>query len=152
MIEGEKRIYGSVDQGMKSSGSRWRGCCTLRSEYASNWPHCSLCGQDIRTNADLAYQMFCNAKLYLDDKELTHDEFRQILLGVPEPARDSKNQFRNPESYGLDPFREWGRRELGRSIVLADLDIAIRRYGPRFGLDADGDLMIIEKKEVWPSR
>jgi len=152
MTEGEKRIYGSIDHGMKANGSRWRGCHNLKIEYAQSWPRCSLCGQDIRIDADLAYSMFCEANLYWDNKEITHDELRQALLGVPGSARDSRNQFRNPESYGLDPFREWGRRELGRSIVLADLDIAIRRYGPRFGLDADGDLMIIEKKEVWPSR
>ena len=32
-------------------------------------------------------------------------------------------------------------------MVLVDLDLAVRRYGPDFGLDADGDLMLIEKKE-----
>jgi len=149
MIEGERRIYYWISDGLKSN-PRWRGCHTLKVEYAQGWPRCSLCKQDIRTDAELAYSMFCEAKLYWDNREITHDELREILLQHPEPAMNSRNRFRNPESYGLDPFREWGRRELGRGIVLADLDIAIRRYGPRFGLDSDGDLMLIEKKEVWP--
>jgi len=149
MTEGEKRIYDWISHRMDSD-PRWRGCHTLKIEYVQNWPCCPLCKQDIRTNADLAYSMFCVAKLYLDNREITHDELREILLQHPETAMNSRNQFRNPESYGLDPFREWGRRELGRDIVIADLDVAIRRYGPRFGLDSDGDLMLIEKKEIWP--
>ena len=47
-------------------------------------------------------------------------------------------------------MREWMRRELPSSrdgLVLVDLDLAIRRYGQRYGLDADGDLLLLEKKE-----
>jgi len=146
---GEKRVNGWIDHRL-APDPRWRGCHILRIEYAKKWPRCPQCNQDIRTDADLAYSMFCEAKLYWDNREITHDELRQILLQNQDLPIDSKNQFRSPESYGLDPFREWGRRELGRDIVLVDLDIAIRRYGPRFGLDSDGDLMLVEKKETWP--
>jgi hypothetical protein len=59
-------------------------------------------------------------------------------------------EFRGAERYGLDPFREWGRRILPPSrdgYVNIDGDSLSRRYGPRFGLDSNGDLMAIEKKE-----
>lgn len=58
------------------------------------------------------------------------------------------------QGHGIDPFREWGRRELpgpkdGKrsGLVWVDLDGAIRRYGPAFGLDDSGDLLLYEKKE-----
>jgi hypothetical protein len=47
-------------------------------------------------------------------------------------------------------MREWMRRELPGSkdgMVIADLDLAVRRYGERYGLDAEGDLLLLEKKE-----
>jgi hypothetical protein len=47
-------------------------------------------------------------------------------------------------------MREWMRRELPGSrdgMVLVDLDLAVRRYGDRYGLDAEGDLLLLEKKE-----
>lgn len=54
------------------------------------------------------------------------------------------------QGYGRDPMREWMRREFpgGKDgLVLVDLDLAVRRYGPKYDLDAEGDLMLIEKKE-----
>ena len=54
------------------------------------------------------------------------------------------------QSYGIDPFREWGRRVLPHSLdgnVIVDLDVAVRHYGPNYQLDRLGDLMLIEKKE-----
>jgi hypothetical protein len=35
----------------------------------------------------------------------------------------------------------------GEGMVIVDLDMAIRRYGSKYGLDSHGDLMLIEKKE-----
>ena len=58
------------------------------------------------------------------------------------------------QGYGIDPMREWMRRELpgssdghGSGIVLIDLDLAVRRYGAAYGLDSIGDLLLVEKKE-----
>lgn len=54
------------------------------------------------------------------------------------------------QGYGIDPFREWVRRELPGSsngFVISDIDYGVRLYGDNFGLDEDGDLMLIEKKE-----
>jgi hypothetical protein len=54
------------------------------------------------------------------------------------------------QGHGIDPMREWMRRELPGSkdgMVLVDLDLAVRRYGNRYGLDAEGDLLLLEKKE-----
>lgn len=54
------------------------------------------------------------------------------------------------QGYGNDPMREWMRRELpgGKDgLVLIDLDLAVRRYGENYGLDAEGDLLLVEKKE-----
>jgi hypothetical protein len=47
-------------------------------------------------------------------------------------------------------LREWMRRILPgprEGIVISDLDIGIRRYGPNYDLDGEGDLMLMEKKE-----
>lgn len=55
------------------------------------------------------------------------------------------------QGHGIDPLREWMRRELPNAsdgIVIIDADCAVRRYGPNYGLDSDGDLMLIEKKEA----
>lgn len=60
----------------------------------------------------------------------------------------SKHKWR--QGYGIDPMREWIRRELPGSrkgMVVIDLDMAVRRYGPNYGLDSTGDLMLVEKKE-----
>ena len=58
------------------------------------------------------------------------------------------------QGHGIDPMREWMRRELpgskdglGNGIVLVDLDLALRRYGRKYGSDSMGDLLLIEKKE-----
>lgn len=54
------------------------------------------------------------------------------------------------QGFGIDPMREWMRRELPSArdgMVISDLDVAIRRYGQRYGLDAEGDLRLLEKKE-----
>ena len=54
------------------------------------------------------------------------------------------------QGYGIDPMREWMRRELPSSrdgLVLVDLDLAVRRYGNNYALDAVGDLLLLEKKE-----
>ena len=54
------------------------------------------------------------------------------------------------QGHGIDPAREWMRRNLPGSkegMVLVDLDLAIRRYGKHYGLDGEGDLMLVEKKE-----
>ena len=54
------------------------------------------------------------------------------------------------QGHGIDPFREWGRRVLPDAPdgnVLVDLDVAVRHYGSNYGLDASGDLLLIEKKE-----
>lgn len=49
---------------------------------------------------------------------------------------------------GIDPLRAWGRYYLpSDGLVCADLDYGFRRYGPNFGLDQEGDLMLLEKKE-----
>jgi hypothetical protein len=51
---------------------------------------------------------------------------------------------------GIDPMREWMRRDLPKpseGLVLTDIDLAVRRYGKRFGTDAEGDLMLVEMKE-----
>ena len=60
------------------------------------------------------------------------------------------SELRWRQGHGIDSFREWGRRCLprpGAGMVITDLDIGIRRYGNNFGLDQEGDLMLIEKKE-----
>ena len=150
MTEGERRIYTWISKSMSARGLSWRGCHVLQVVYITKWPICGTCKQAIRTDSDLAYRMFCEAKLFWDGKAINHDELRQILLQTNELAVNSNGGFRYPGTYGLDPFREWGRRELGLCIVIADLDYAVRRYGERFGLDAEGDLMLIEKKERWP--
>lgn len=152
MTTGEKYIYDYVSDGMVKSSKEWRGSHTLRVYYRDQWPTCHCCNQAVRIDADTAYEMFMNAKIEWNGTEISHEQLRGILLGQKEGAVNSGGRFRNAGSYGIDPFREWGRRELGREIVLADLDIAVRRYGRRFGLDESGDLMLIEKKEVWPSR
>lgn len=54
------------------------------------------------------------------------------------------------QGHGIDPLREWMRRDLpasSKGLVIIDMDVALRRYGRRYGLDALGDLMLIEKKE-----
>lgn len=149
MTEGERRIYRWIERNHKSDGDPFRGAHTLKVYYQDTWPVCECCGQAVRVDVDTAYQMFCRATLKWDGKDVSHDELRDILLGLPSSIEDSQNTFRSASSYGLDPFREWGRRELGRNVVLADIDVALRRYGERFGLSADGDLMLIEKKERW---
>ena len=145
MTEGERRIYESL--------SPSRGSHTLTIIYTQNWPRCTLCRQAVRTDADIAYKMFCDASLLWDGKALTHNELRTILMdGETFMERGSGGSFRRPGEYGLDPVREWARRELGKTgVVLADIDIAVRRYGPRFGLNSNGDAMLIEKKERWPN-
>lgn len=55
------------------------------------------------------------------------------------------------QGWGIDPFREWGRRDLpgpAEGIVIIDLDNAIRRYGEAHGYPKQGDLILIEKKEM----
>jgi hypothetical protein len=119
----------------------------------SSWPRCECCKQSIRSDPDLAYNMFLCAKLYWDNKEISHDTLRDIFLGLSESkAVNSNGSLKYPGEYGVDPVREWMRRELGGSIVIIDADYAVRRYGKRFNLSADGDLMLIEKKERWPIR
>lgn len=54
------------------------------------------------------------------------------------------------QGHGIDPVREWMRRVLpgpAQGVVIIDLDYAFRRYGERLGLDREGDLLLIEKKE-----
>jgi hypothetical protein len=54
------------------------------------------------------------------------------------------------QRYNNDPFREWMRRDFppaSDGFVPIDIDNAIRCYGKKFGLDGDGDLLLIEKKE-----
>ena len=160
MTEGERRIYHWIDdrvyrdndskQGYERDPSTWRGSHTMVVEYKRPWPICECCGQHVRVDADTAYMMFCESSIKWNGENITHNELRFKLLGIDDGVTDSKGSFRNPASYGIDPFREWGRRELGKNIVLIDLDIAVRRYGDRFGLDSNGDLMLIEKKERWP--
>jgi len=149
MTEGERRIYTYISESMEKLGTKYRGAHTLRIHYDCVWPVCDCCKQAVRINSDEAYNMFLRATLIWNGKEVTHEELRYILLGISDDVIDSHGVFRNPESYGIDPFREWGRRVLGKSIVLADLDISVRRYGSRFDLDSHGDLMLIEKKETW---
>lgn len=56
---------------------------------------------------------------------------------------------------GIDPLREWIRVDYPDSrdgLVVEDLDLAIRRYGPGYDLPAEGDLMLVSKKtshETW---
>ena len=147
MTEGERRIYNWISDRMKDNN--YRGAHTLVVHYKREWPICDCCGQSIRVDSDLGYAMFCEASLRWDGREISHNELREILLGIECEAIDCNSSFRRPGEYGLDAFREWGRRELGRNIVLIDLDISVRRYGTRFGLSEDGDLMLIEKKELW---
>ena len=131
--------------------TKYRGFHVFGVQYSSEWPKCEWCNQAIRSDKNLAYSMFVNATVFWDGEQITHDQLRDNLLGiVGSEAVDSKCHFRNPSEYGIDPVREWMRRELGLNIVIVDLDYAVRRYGTRFGLDSEGDLMLIEKKEVWP--
>ena len=61
------------------------------------------------------------------------------------------SELRFRQGHGIDPFREWARRELPQpeeGLVISDLDYAFRRYGEMFFLDGLGDLMLIEKKEM----
>jgi len=54
------------------------------------------------------------------------------------------------QSSSVDPFRAWVRKILpsGKDgFVITDLDIAVRRFGKNYGLDGEGDLLLIEKKE-----
>lgn len=54
------------------------------------------------------------------------------------------------QGHDVIPFRAWGRKEFPNSrdgMVIVDIDVAIRRYGQRYSLDDEGDLMIIETKE-----
>lgn len=117
--------------------------------YTSEWPRCAECGQLIRTDADLAYKMFADASLAWDGKPIDHYELRDLLLGDELwIERESGGKFNRPEEYGLNPLREWCRRELGRTgVVVVDIDAVVRRYGDRFGLDAVGDQMLVEIKE-----
>ena len=57
--------------------------------------------------------------------------------------------FRNPEHLQVLPEREWLRQQLpsGREGFIAeDLDLVVRAYGPRYGLDALGRFRLIELK------
>ena len=130
-----------------------RGYHVLKIIYKSDWPKCSKCNQAITTDADFAYSLFCDADLWWDGGAVAHNKLRQILLGKDDDTeRQSNHNFRDPQNYNLIPFREWARRELGRTgLVLADIDTGVRRFGPRFSLGPDGDAMLIETKERWPS-
>lgn len=51
--------------------------------------------------------------------------------------------------HGRDPMREAIRRDMPNSrdgVVFTDIDLAVRHFGPNYGLDSDGDLMVIECK------
>ncbi len=149
--QGENRVYGWISDELDRQGKLWRGVHELSVHYKQSWPHCGGCNQAIRTDANLAYAMFLESDLYWDGEKITHETLKSVLLGKSDEDRDSGVRFRSPGTYGIDPLREWGRRILGRDIVLCDLDLAVRRYGPRFGLNPYGDLMLIEKKESWGS-
>ena len=61
-----------------------------------------------------------------------------------------RNGFRNPHQYGIDPMREWMRHacpSASDGFVPIDVDLAVRTYGSVFGIDAEGTLMVVEKKE-----
>lgn len=106
----------------------------------------------IRIDQDRAMALFLAAELWWDNRPMTHAELRAILLENEQwEERSTMRRFHRPNSYGLDPFREWCRRELGETgVVVVDVDNVVRRYGRRFMLDEAGDAMLIEKKEQWP--
>ena len=77
MTEGERRLAESLHP--------IRGVHALTVIYIANWPRCPGCRQAIRTDPDLAYELFLNAGLRWDGKSISHDELRNILgrtLGV----------------------------------------------------------------------
>ena len=143
--QGERRLLDSLNAS--------RGYHELLIRYKEDWPRCIYCGQSIRTDYDLAYQLFITADLWWDGKAITHNALRSVLMENEQfEERSSGKIFRQPDNYGLCPFREWCRRELGKTgVVIADIDNGLRRYGPRFNLDSNGDAMLIEKKEKWPT-
>lgn len=62
------------------------------------------------------------------------------------------SHYKFGQIWRIDPINEVIRREFsgveGNSgFVVSDIDHLIRRYGPKFDLSQDGDLMLIEKKE-----
>lgn len=60
-----------------------------------------------------------------------------------------KPVFRNPDKFQVLPLREYLREELppgSAGCVVEDLDLLVRHYGMRYGLDATGRFMLIEQK------
>jgi len=58
-------------------------------------------------------------------------------------------KFRNPDKFQVLPFRDWLRTNLpngSNGMVVEDLDLVVRCYGPMYGKDGDGMFMLVENK------
>lgn len=61
----------------------------------------------------------------------------------------NKPVFRNPDLYQVLPWRDWMRENLpggGAGMVVEDMDIVLRRYGPLANWCRDGTISFIEVK------
>lgn len=86
LTSGQMRVYNWIDRAIASSKmlSRWRGWSVLRVAYKDEPCICEKCKQPIET-PDQAYDRFSKASLYLDGKEITHEDFKRWLEKKDEP-------------------------------------------------------------------
>lgn len=161
-------IFSFTDEGMRSGihKNRWRGVHLLEVQYADTFPMCPCCGQAIRDDPDLAFELFLGADKTWDGERATEDELLAHVLGPRVQGTWTPSRpFRNPQFYGIHPVREFFRRRAPSAsggcivdgvtysggMVLADADCFYRRWGVAFGLDSVGDLGLMEWKERWPN-
>lgn len=88
LTQEKARVYNWVDHGIETGdyAGRYRGSHVLRVVYPKDSiPKCDKCGAPMLT-PDEAYAVFLLSKLFWDDKAVTHEELRAILLGASKSA------------------------------------------------------------------
>ncbi len=80
---GERWVYGWIDSAIKTGDmkARWRGYQLLKIEYVEDFPICSECRQTVLTE-EKALQLFLNAKLKWNYKDISHEELKHTLGDV----------------------------------------------------------------------